>query len=155
MSDVQWHTLTAAQRARMYVRACVHAPTRMYGRARTTARARARRARPCINSRTRTPDTYFSTPQNNQAHTCQTPGRHATGHGYRAIAATMPQTLKPNETTLPNLAKIIKLNNHPNMAQTLDKMSGQPNTKQHTLGDTHRASQAHFHPPHKCCSKCL
>ena len=118
--------------ARMYVRACEHAPTRMYGSACTTARVRARRARACINSRTRPPDIHFSTPQNNQAHTCLTHGRHATGQGYRAIAATMPQTLKPNETTLLNLAQSVKLNNHPNTAHSLDKMSGQPNSKHRT-----------------------
>ena len=115
-----------------HVCACMRACTDTHVWERMHDSTCVRKAGAGINSRTRTPDIHFSTPQNNQAHTCLTHGRHATGQGYRAIAATMPQTLKPNETTLLNLAQSVKLNNHPNTAHSLDKMSGQPNSKHRT-----------------------
>ena len=112
----------------MCVHACMH--RHMYVRACATAHTRARRACACIHSRTRTPDIHFSTRQNNQAHMSNT-GRHATSHGYHAIAAMMPETLKPNETTLQILTQSVKLNNHTNTTHSPDKMFAQPNSKHH------------------------
>ena len=130
LSDVQGHALTAAQRARMYVRACVHAPTHVWDSMHDSSHARQACARLHSFTHAHARHSFFHTCQNNQAHMSNT-GRHATGHGYRAIAAMMPETLKPNETTLQILTQSVKLNNHTNTTHSPDKMFAQPNSKHH------------------------
>ena len=137
----------------MYLRACVQTPTRIHGRACPSARVRARRTHACIKPRVCSPDSYFSRPQNTQAHPSRTPGKHARGHGYRAIAATKSQTLRPNNTTLQSWQRA-SITPSPNMAQTLDKMSIQPHPKQQTQCGTQKGRWTHLHPQNISCTKC-